>query len=68
MKKLAFTFLSILLATSAISAQNLAKNEAKALDSFLAQTSANGGTNAAALEHNGKGMIPGIKVENGHVT
>ena len=62
--------MSLLVATFAVSAQNLAKNEAKALNAFLSQTSAKGSLNGAALEWNSNNLsdCPGLKVENGHVT
>lgn len=51
-------------------AQGLNKSEAKALQSFMTQTSANGVANGSALGLQGKNLagLPGVKVSDGHVT
>lgn len=56
--------------TVAMSWAQISKNEAKSLNAFLAQPSAEGTTNAAALGvgPNAAASIPGLKIENGHVT
>lgn len=50
-------------------AQSINKSEAKALSSFLNQTSVNGTSNASTLgiQANNIASAPGVKVENGHV-
>lgn len=62
--------MAALMTLSCAWAQNLSKNEAKALNSFLSQTAAKGGNNAEALKMLGNNVAtcPGVTVVNGHVT
>ena len=50
--------------------QNLAKNEAKSLQAFAAQTAVDGTTNAQVLDFTPSNVanMPGVTIENGHVT
>ena len=65
---------ALLMATLAVVgcawSQNLNKAEAKALQNFAAQTSAVGNTNADVVNFTGNNVVnmPGVTVENGHVT
>ena len=57
------------LSIPAVWAQNISKNEAKALQSFLSQPAPDGRTNAQVLGAGGNvAATPGVKVENGHIT
>lgn len=70
MKKIAL-FLAVAICGVAASAQNLAKNEAKQLQAFLAQPAQEAATNAEALkvtDTRNLAAIEGITVQNGHVT
>ncbi|WP_438590627.1 hypothetical protein [Duncaniella muris] len=51
-------------------AQNINKNEAKMLKTFLSQTSAKGTSNAVQLgaQVNNPAAIQGVKIQDGHVT
>ncbi|MDE7467912.1 MAG: hypothetical protein K2M61_06110, partial [Muribaculaceae bacterium] len=70
MKKVAL-FLAIALGAMSASAQNIAKNELKQLQAFLAQPAAEATTNAEALKISDTKNVAsweGVTVENGHVT
>ena len=70
MKRTVLLMSAVLAVASCGFAQGLNKNEAKALQSFLTQTSVKGTNNGSALglQGNNISMLPGVKVSNGHVT
>lgn len=68
--KRTFLFLAALATMTCGWSQNLPKNEAKALQTFISQPSAKGGTNGEALGFAGGSVanLPGITITDGHVS